>query len=153
MGRRYRGYAEGKRSKRKLIQMNFNEKLCWWWWSCPDVHDRIYASSFKHCESIIRAPRPFSYSTAALARLPYRRLSLDFITGSGCNSTSLRTDSPRLANISTYAGRWTGARLLYGFVGRDRRSFTIVNRVGFLPPRKGRRGGGEGGYIFTVRWK
>lgn len=60
--------------------------------------DRIHASSSKHCESITRALAPFLIFYT-LARLPYRRLSLDFITGSGCNSTSLRTDSPRLANI------------------------------------------------------
>lgn len=44
---------------------------------------------------------PFSYSRYTVARLPYRRPSFDFTTGSGCNSTSLRTDSRRLAALAT----------------------------------------------------
>lgn len=82
------------------------------------------------------SPRPLSHILHGRSPRPYRRPSLDFITGSGCNSTSLRTDSPRLANIlhvQHFAERWwIGARLLYGFVGRDRRC-SWTKSSAFLP--------------------
>lgn len=61
--------------------------------------------------------------------LPYRRPFFDFTTGSGCNSTSLRTDSRRLAALATRCDL---------SAGRDR-----PRSSGFSLGREG-RGGGRG---------
>lgn len=72
--------------------------------------------------------------------LPYRRPFFDFTTGSGCNSTSLRTDSRRLAALATRCDLPAGR-------DRPRSSGFSLGREG------GGREGSGGGTVFTVGWK